>query len=135
MVIINPYLNFDGNCEEAFEFYKKAFGGEFTSISRASDSQMELPENEKNRIMHIALPIGNIILMGSDIFPSFGHQLVVGNHNCISISAHSKQEADQLFYALSEGGKIEMEINEQFFGYFGSFKDKFHVSWMIIFEG
>ena len=134
MATINPYLNFDGNCEEAFTFYKKAFGGEFSMVSRATDNPMPVPENEKNRILHISLPIGKNILMGSDIFPSFGHRLNVGNHNYVSISAESKDEADRLFHALSEGGEIEMPIGEQFFGYFGSFKDKFGVSWMVVFE-
>lgn len=133
---INPYLNFNETCEEAFNFYKKAFGGDFTMIARAGDNPMEVTENEKNRIMYIELPIGeNDKLMGSDIFESFGHQLVVGNHNYVSIAVDSKAEADRLFYALSDGGEIEMPISEQFFGYFGSFKDKFGISWMIIFEG
>ncbi|MDO5106251.1 VOC family protein [Capnocytophaga sp.] len=133
---INPYLNFNGNCEEAFNFYKKAFGGDFRMISRAGDNPMEVPENEKNRIMYIELPIGeHDNLMGSDIFESFGQQLVIGNHNYVSIAVDSKAEADRLFYALSDGGEIEMPISEQFFGYFGSFKDKFCISWMIIFEG
>lgn len=135
MANIYPYLNFDGKCEEAFEFYKKAFAGEFSRISRASDSPMKLPENEKNRLLYIELPIGNGKLMGSDIFPSFGHQLVLGNQNHISISADSKEEADRLFVALSEGGEVEMPLGEAFFGYFGSFKDRFGVGWLIVFQG
>ena len=133
---INPYLNFNGNCEEAFNFYKKAFGGDFTMVSRAGENPIEVPENEKNHIMYIELPIGeNDKLMGSDIFESLGQKLVTGNYNYVSISVDSKAEADRLFHALSEGGEIEMPMEEQFFGYFGDFKDKFGISWMIIFEG
>lgn len=130
---INPYLNFNGTCEEAFNFYKKAFGGEFTMISRAGESPVPVSEKEKNLIMYIELPIGNDKLMGSDIFESFGHKIIVGNNNYVAISPESKEEADRLFYDLSEGGEVEMPISQQFFGYFGSFKDKFGVCWMIHF--
>lgn len=132
---INPYLNFNGTCEEAFNFYKKAFGGEFTMISRAGENPVPVSEKEKNLIMYIELPIGNDKLMGSDIFESFGHKIVVGNNNYVAISPESKEEADRLFYALSEGGEVEMPISQQFFGYFGSFKDKFGVCWMVHFVG
>ncbi|MDO4229163.1 MAG: VOC family protein [Capnocytophaga sp.] len=132
---INPYLNFDGNCEEAFNFYKKAFGGEFTMISRANDNPVEVSQAEKNHILFIELPIGGGKLMGSDVFKSFGHTLVVGNNNYVSIAAESKAEADRLFTALSENGEIEMPIGDQFFGYFGSFQDQFGVRWMVSFMG
>lgn len=132
---INPYLNFNGNCEEAFNFYKKAFGGDFTMVVRSDETPMEVAENEKNRVMYIELPIGeNDKLMGSDIFESLGQKLTTGNHNYVSVSVDSKAEADRLFHALSQGGEIEMPMEEQFFGYFGDFKDKFGISWMIIFE-
>lgn len=131
---INPYLKFNGNCEEAFNFYKKAFGGDFTMISRASENPMEVSEKEENLIMYIELPVGEgDKLMGSDIFESFGQKLTIGNHNYVAISTQSKEEADRLFYALSEGGEVEVPIEEQFFGYFGRFQDKFGVSWMISF--
>lgn len=130
---INPYLNFNGNCEEAFNFYKKAFGGNFTVISRAEDNPMEISEEEKKLIMYIELPIGNDFkIMGSDIFESLGQKLINGNHNYIAISTESKSEANRLFNLLSEDGEIEMPLEEQFFGYFGSFEDKFGISWMII---
>ncbi|MEE6187624.1 VOC family protein [Niabella digestorum] len=132
---LNPYLNFDGKAEEAFNFYKSVFGGEFLGpVTRMSElpGTENLPENEKNRIVHIALPIGNDILMASDILPSAGHKLIEGNNNYISIFPDSREEADRLFNALSEGGVVEMPMADQFWGaYYGSFTDKFGVRWMI----
>lgn len=114
---------------------KRLSGGDFTMVVRSDETPMEVAENEKNRVMYIELPIGeNDKLMGSDIFESLGQKLTTGNHNYVSISVDSKAEADRLFHALSEGGEIEMPMEEQFFGYFGDFKDKFGISWMIIFE-
>ncbi len=128
---LNSYLNFGGNCFEAFTFYKRAFGGEFGMVSRAGDGSMEFPEDEKDLIMHINLPIGNDILMGSDVFASFGQEIKPGNNQYVSVSAESKEEADHLFAALSEGGKVNMPISEQFFGYYGEFTDKFGINWMV----
>jgi Uncharacterized protein conserved in bacteria len=132
---LNPYLNFDGKAEEAFNFYKSVFGGEFLGpVTRMSElpGAENLPENEKKRIVHIALPIGNDILMASDILPSAGHKLIEGNNNYISIFPDSREEADRLFNALSEGGVVEMPMADQFWGaYYGSFTDKFGVRWMI----
>ena len=132
---VNPYLNFDGNAEEAFRFYQSVFGGEFIShmkMSEAPDTD-KLPAAEKNRTMHISLPIGaNTILMASDILPSVGHKLNVGNNNYISLHPKSREEADRLFNGLSEGGKIEMPMEDQFWGdYFGCFTDKFGILWMV----
>ena len=91
---------------------------------------MEIPEEAKNRIMHVALPVGNDLLMGSDVFP--GQPFVQGNNNYISLFPESREEADRLFGALSEGGEVEMPMADQFWGdYFGSLKDKFGVYWMI----
>ena len=139
MAQINPYIHFNGNAEEAFLFYKSVFGGEFAMISKFKD--MSIPESpmsekEAEKIMHIALPIGNhSILMGSDT-PEF-----MGKHNenetrsKISISAESKTEADHIFNGLSEGGTIEMPIEESPWGsYFGMFRDKFGIEWMIDFD-
>lgn len=141
MASLNPYLNFDGNTEEAFNFYKSVFGGEFAAIMRISDMPPQpgapaLPENEKNRIMHISLPIGKgTVLMASDILPSMGHKLTVGNNFYISIDAESKDEADRIFNALSAGGKVEMPISDMFWGsYWGAFKDKFNIQWMVSFS-
>ena len=134
---VNPYLNFEGNAEEAFLFYKSVFGGEFDSYMKMSDAPDtdKLPEAERNRMMHISLPIGrDTILMASDILPSVGHKLNVGNNNYISIHPTSRQEADRLFNGLSSGGKIEMPMQDQFWGdYFGCFTDKFGVWWMVNF--
>lgn len=133
----NPYLNFDGQTEEAFNFYKSVFGGELTvmKMSDVPDAD-KLPEEERNRIMHISLPIGkDTILMASDILPSMGHTLNKGNNLYISLHPESKEEADRIFNQLSEGGEIEMPIEVQFWGdYFGCFTDKFGVMWMVNFN-
>lgn len=136
MLKVNIYLNFQGNTEAAFNFYKSVFGGEFTSVVRFKDVSMEginLPEEDKDKIMHISLPLGNdLILMGTDALESLGQKLIFGNNFSISIHPESKEEADKLFYALAEGGKIEMPIADQFWGdYFGSVRDKFGVQWMV----
>ncbi|MGV3601177.1 MAG: VOC family protein [Dyadobacter fermentans] len=131
---INPYLNFDGNAEEAFTFYKSVFGGEFHGVHRmdGTPGSENLSENERNRIMHIALPVGDELLMASDIMPSMGQTLSVGNNNYISIFTDSREQADQYFNGLSAGGTIEMPMEDQFWGdYFGAFQDKFGVNWMI----
>lgn len=139
MAQINPYIHFNGNAEEAFTFYKSVFGGEFAMIVRFKDlSGPESPfsENEANKIMHIALPIGNSsVLMGSDT-PEF-----MGKHNenetrsKISISAESKEEADKLFNGLSAGGNAEMPIADSPWGsYFGMFRDKYGIEWMVDFD-
>lgn len=132
---LNPYLNFDGNAEEAFRFYQSVFGGELFVQKMDSVPGMEIPENEKNRTMHVSLPIGNgQNLMASDCLPSQGHVLKVGNNNYISISPDSREEADRIFNGLSAGGKVEMPMEDMFWGdYFGSFTDKFGVCWMINF--
>ncbi|KAA0992400.1 VOC family protein [Dyadobacter aurulentus] len=136
MAKINTYLNFDGNTEEAFDFYKSVLGGEFSSVHRMSDmpGAEQLAENEKGRLMHISLPIGKDgdILMASDILPSMGHKLNTGNHSYISVFTENREEADRLFTGLSAGGEIEMAMEDTFWGdYFGSFHDKFGIGWMI----
>lgn len=132
---LNHYLNFDGKAEEAFTFYKSVFGGEFVGpVHKIKDTPggENVPEEEKNRTMHIALKVGNDVLMASDILPSAGHKLTVGNHNYISIFTESKEEADRLFAGLSAGGSVEMPMDDQFWGdYFGSFTDKYGIGWMI----
>ncbi|MGY5850975.1 VOC family protein [Salegentibacter sp. F14] len=132
---VQAYLNFDGNAQEAFNFYKEVFGGEFSAVLKMSDAPEsdKLSEKERNRIMHISLPISkDVILMASDILPSMGHKLKKGNNLYISLHPESKEEADRIFYELSEGGAIEMPIEDQFWGdYYGSFEDKFGVKWMI----
>ena len=137
MTTVNPYLNFNGNTEEAFNFYKSVFGGDFQAVLRFKDNPQcgEMAEIDKERIMHIALPIGNgTILMATDSLESLGQKLTVGNNFYICLSPETKEEADRLFNGLSEGGKIEMPIQDMFWGaYWGSFTDKFGVQWMINF--
>lgn len=130
----NPYLNFDGNAEEAFKFYQTVFGGEIfiQKMSEAPGTE-NLSDDEKNRAMHVSLPLGDSqVLMASDCVPSMGHVLKVGNNNYISLSVDSRDDADRIFTGLSAGGNVEMPMEDMFWGdYFGSFEDKFGVRWMI----
>lgn len=132
---LNPYLNFEGNTEEAFNFYKSVFGGDFTSVVRFKDvpDAAQVSEADKNKLMHIALPIGeNMILMATDALESMNHHLSVGNNFSICIDVASEGEADKLFKQLSEGGKADMPMQKAFWGaYFGSFTDKFGIQWMV----
>ena len=135
MATMNPYLNFLGNTEEAFLFYQSVFGGEFSTFQRFSDTPYgaEMPEADRDKIMHIALPIGpGHELMATDALESMGHSLIVGNNFYITLNPDSKEEADKLFSGLSVGGKIEMELQDTFWGaYYGSFADQFGVQWMV----
>jgi len=136
MTKLNIYLNFAGNTEEAFNFYKSVFGGEFTSVVRFKDMPMEgvnIPKKDQNKIMHIGLPIAkDDLLMASDSLESLGQKLTQGNNVYISVHPESKGEADRIFKALSAGGTIEMPIADQPWGdYYGSFRDKFGVLWMV----
>jgi PhnB protein len=136
MVKVNTYLNFAGNTEEAFNFYKSVFGGDFTSVVRFKDFPMEgvtIPKEDENKIMHIGLPIGeDNVLMGTDTLGSLGQELVQGNNIYISLHPATKKEADKIFNSLSEGGEVEMTIADQVWGdYFGSLKDKFGTLWMV----
>jgi PhnB protein len=138
MAQINPYINFNGNAEEAFTFYKSVFGGEFAKIMRFKDiSSPEFPvtENDANKIMHIALPIGKNLLMANDVPESMGQTNENENRSKISISAESKEEADKLFNGLSVGGQIEAPIGDSPWGsYFGMFRDKYGIEWMVDFD-
>jgi len=136
---LNPYIHFNGNAEEAFTFYKLVFGGEFAAISRFKDlssPDYTPPEKEANKIMHIALPIGNnSVLMGSDVPEILGTVNENENRSKISINAESKEEADTLFNGLSAGGNVEMPIADSPWGaYFGMFRDKYGIEWMINFD-
>lgn len=136
MATLNPYLNFNGNTEEAFNFYKSIFGGEFIGgISRFKDTPegTKLSAADGEKVMHVALPIGKEnILMATDAMESMGQKLTVGNNFYLSLEAESKEEADKLYGKLSIGGKIEMPLQDAFWGaYFGMFADKFGVQWMI----
>jgi PhnB protein len=138
MALINPYINFNGNAEEAFHFYKSVFGGEFATIMRFKDmanADFPVAEHEANKIMHIALPIGKNILMGNDVPESMGRTNENENRSKISISAESKEEADKLFSGLSAGGQIEFPIADSPWGsYFGMFRDKYGIEWMVDFD-
>ena len=138
MALINPYINFNGNAEEAFNFYKSVFGGEFAKIIRFKDiSSPEFPvaENEANKIMHIALTIGKNFLMANDVPESMGQTNENENRSKIFISAESREEADKLFNGLSAGGNIEGHIGDSPWGsYFGMFRDKFGIEWMVDFD-
>lgn len=131
---LNSYLNFDGTAEAAFNFYKSVFGGEFSGVHKMGDAPgtENFSEESKNKIMHISLPIGQDLLMASDIFPEMGQKLIKGNTNYVSIFPDSREEAKELFDRLSEGGTVEMPLEDQFWGdYYGSFIDKFGIGWMI----
>ncbi len=132
----NTYLNFAGNTEEAFTFYKSVFGTELTPIVRFKDMPLtgvNIPKEDESKVMHVGLHIGEgQMLMGTDTLECLGQKLVVGNNSYISINPDSREEADKLFSALSKDGSIEMAMGDQVWGdYYGSFKDKFGVQWMI----
>jgi len=138
MATVNTYLNFNGNTEEAFNFYKSVFGGEFDGgISRMGEAPREegqppLKEVEKNMVMHVALPIlGGHMLMGTDATESMGFKVKFGNNVYINLQPDTRAETDRLFEALSEGAIIEIPLQEMFWGdYYGSLVDKFGVCWM-----
>ena len=138
MVQINPHINFNGNAEEAFNFYKSVFGGAFTKIIRfkdLGDTEHPLAESEANKIMHIALPIGNTSLMGNDVPEFMGRVNENENRSKIFVAAESREEADKIFNGLSAGGSVEMPIDESPWGtYFAMFRDKYGIEWMVEFE-
>lgn len=138
MITINPWINFNGNAEEAFTFYKSVFGGEFVKVMRLKDlasSEFPVAEKDANKIMYIALPIGANMLIANDIPESMGRVNENENRSKISISAKSKEEADTLFNGLSKGGKVEMPIADSPWGsYFGMFRDKFGIEWIVEFN-
>lgn len=135
MATLNPYLNFAGNTEEAFTFYRSVFGGDFTTLQRFKDTPEagRVPEKEKNMLMHVSLPVGKgNSLMATDALESMGHKLTVGNNIQLSLEAESKEEAEKLFKGLSAGGKVTMPLGDTFWGaYFGMLVDKFGIQWMV----
>lgn len=135
MKSINPYLNFKGNTEEAFNFYKSIFGGEFMTLQRFKDTPEagRVPAHELEKIMHIALPIGKgSILMATDALESMGHKLTAGNNFHLSVEAESEAETKKLFKALSAGGNVTIPLEKMFWGaYFGMCTDKFGIQWMV----
>ena len=138
MATINPHIHFNGNTEEAFEFYRSVFGGTFSKIIRFKDISFEgfsMPEEELEKIMHIALPIGAITkITGSDVPKMLGVVNEAENRSKITITAESKEEADALFTGLSVGGTVEFPMGVSPWGsYFGAFRDKYGVEWMLEF--
>jgi len=140
MTTVNVYLTFNGNCEEAFNFYKSVFGGEFPYIGRFKDMPAEggkpVPAEDAEKIMHVSLPISKeTMLMGSDTGGEWASNYSHGNNFSISISTDNKTEADRLFNGLSTGGQVTMPLNKTFWGeYFGMFTDKFGINWMVSFR-
>lgn len=138
MTTINTYLTFNGNCEEAFNFYKSVFGGEFPYVGRFGEMPPQegmppIPDSAKNKIMHISLPISSeTVLMGSDTGGEWATNYKAGNNFSISINTDKIEEADRIFAELSKDGNVTMPMNKTFWGsYFGMFTDQFGINWMI----
>lgn len=130
---LNTYLFFDGNCAQAFDFYKSVFGGEFMMRSTFDEapSELEFAESEKDKIMHVSLPVGESVLMGSDMADGFGEKTAPGGF-AISYRPDSKEDADRIFALLTDGGSVVMPMQDTFWGsYFGQGADKFGVRWMV----
>ena len=139
MAQINPHINFNGNAEEAFTFYKSVFGGEFTKIIRFKDlpsnPDFPIPASEANKLMHIAQPIGQGFLFANDILEMMGRVDENENRSKITITAESLEEARKVYNGLSLGGQVEMPMEENPDGtYFAMFRDKFGIEWMIKFD-
>lgn len=140
MATVNVYLTFNGNCREAFDFYKSVFGGEYPYIGTFGEMPpaegMEIKEEDLNKIMHVTLPVSaETILMGSDAGSDQASQLTMGNNFSISINAESREEADHLYTGLSAGGKTTMPLSDTFWGaYFGMFTDRFGINWMVNYD-
>lgn len=138
MAIINPYINFNGNAEEAFNFYKSVFGGEFGEIVRFKDlegPEFPVPEGEADKIMRITLPIGPNVLMANDVPAVLGPVSENENRSKIAVTADSREEADRIFAGLSEGGEVEMPMDQSPWGtYFAMFRDKYGIEWTVEFS-
>jgi PhnB protein len=137
---INPYLHFLGNAEEAFNFYKSVFGGEFAMFQRFGEmpgcEEMNLSDGDKEKLMHVALPIGEgNVLMATDAVGEHAADAVIGNNFSLSVSADSKEDAEKIFNGLSKGGTVTMPLSDTFWGaYFGMCKDKFDINWMVNYD-
>ena len=139
MALINPHINFNGNAEEAFTFYKSVFGGDFLKIIRFRDlssPEFSVADHEANKIMHIALPIGkHNVLIANDVPEFMGRVNENENRSKISVSAESREEADKIFNGLSAGGEIEGQIGDSPWGsYAGMFRDKYGIEWIVEFD-
>ena len=134
---LSTYLFFDGNCREAFEHYRSVFGGEFLMVQTYADAppDTDVPEAERDWIMHVSLPVGSAVLMGGDSCSSFGPPLAAGENFAVSVNAESRERSDELFAGLSEGGAVKTPMQDMFWGaYFGMCRDRFGINWMIIHE-
>jgi len=137
MANVNVYLLFDGNCEEAFTFYKSVFNTGFSMLSRfnevpSTEGQPSVPEQDAEKILHVSLPIGDSVLMGSDGGSNWSQYHKQGNNFSVSVNVEKREEVDRLFNALSENGQIDMPVQDTFWGeYFGMLTDKFGIKWMI----
>lgn len=138
MATINPYINFNGNAEEAFTFYKSVFGGEFGTIMRFKDlasAEFPVPESEADKILRITLPIGGNVLVANDVPEAMGPVSENENRSKIAVSTESREEADRIFAGLTEGAAIEMPMSDSPWGtYFGMFRDKYGIEWTIEFN-
>lgn len=140
MATLNPYLNFAGNTEEAFNFYRSVLGGEFTMVQRYKDLPPEMSQNisaeDGEKLMHISLPVGDgNVLMGTDVLASMGQKLTTGDNFALSLSTKSQDETDRIFNGLSAGGQITMPLQQTFWSRsFGMFTDKFGVQWMVNYD-
>ena len=138
MATINPYINFNGNAEEAFTFYKSVFGGEFTTIVRFKDlagPDFQVPENEADKLMRIVLPIGDSLLLANDVPQAMGRVSENENRSKIAVSAESRDEAQRIFEGLSAGGTVEMPMDESPWGtYFAMFRDKYGIEWTVEYD-
>ncbi|WP_407402362.1 VOC family protein [Chryseobacterium sp.] len=140
MATVNVYLSFNGNCREAFDFYKSAFGKEYLYIGTFGEmppsEDYKVPSEDQDKIMHVCLPISNeTMLMGSDAGGDWATKVVLGNNFSASINAESKQEAETLFTKLSENGVVTMPLEDTFWGaYFGMFTDQFGINWMVNYD-
>ena len=134
---LNVYLTFEDNCREAFDFYRSVFGGEYQIVQTFADGpgDMGVPESDGDRIMHATLSLGDSILMGSDTPSNFPQALTPGNNVSLSYTPASREEADELFAKLSDGGTVNMPLSEMFWGaYFGACTDKFGIHWQLNYE-
>ena len=138
MPTINPYINFNGNAEEAFNFYKSVFGGEFQKVIRFKElesTEFPVSEDEADKIMHIALPIGGNTLLANDVPESMGRVSENENRSKIAVSVDTKEEADKVFNGLSAGGTVEMPMDKSPWGtYFSMFRDKYGIEWTVEFD-
>ena len=137
MISINPYFNFMGNTEEAMNFYKSVFGGEFTTFQRftSSPGHEKMPKADQSKIMNMSLPMGSGVIMATDTLESMGMNTIIGNNVYICVNTESEEETVRFFNKLSEGGDIEMPLNKAFWGaYCGMCRDKFGMQWMINYD-